>query len=462
MKRLNIKHLQTINWKGFTTGKKVLFTSLFLAIIIFVLLIIFLSFPQTYLNGFLKNKIIYEFTKAYPEYSLKIADVNFNFLKNRIECDSIEIAKPDSTYSCQITSISLSGVGWIELFRGSKFSNNSIANASLDVEGIVFDLKQLQYQIQCGRMHFSVADSIFTAGLFKFHPLVSDEKIFKESKFRNTRYRLIIPKININGLAYLDLINKNNYEMRSINIQDAFLDVLVNMDKPSDTKAPNPLMPSAGLSSMMDTIHVDSLQVMGSRLDYYERYVIGEKAATVTFDNIQALVEGIANHTGIRDTIAIHAQGNFMNTSVMKLIMSIPLGSPDFSFSYSGSLRKMEVNSLNKFLVIAEHHRIKSGILQSANFNINVNSGHATGYVRAEYNDLSVAVLNKETGSENGVFNKMSSLFAKTFIIRGNNMPDKTGLMKIGVVKYTRKPDETFTQFVWYALRSGVGNVVGF
>jgi hypothetical protein len=142
--------------------------------------------------------------------------------------------------------------------------------------------------------------------------------------------------------------------------------------------------------------------------------------------------------------------------------MLIPLGSPQLSFSYSGSLNKMEVSSLNKFLEIAEHKRIKSGVLHSAAYNINVNSGRAAGSVRVEYSDLSIAALNKKTGSENGIFDRLSSFIAKSFILRGDNMPDKSGSMKIGVVKYTRKPDETFIQFVWFALRGGVGNVAGF
>ena len=41
-------------------------------------------------------------------------------------------------------------------------------------------------------------------------------------------------------------------------------------------------------------------------------------------------------------------------------------------------------------------------------------------------------------------------------------MPGKSGSMKIGIVKFTRKPDEPFIQFTWFALRSGIANVVGF
>ncbi len=462
MKKLKIRHLQPINWKKSSSGKIALYASFSVGIILLLFALIFFLFPETYFNGFLKNRVIDVFTKAYPEYSLKIAGVNFNILKNRIECDSISLTKIDSTFSCRISSFYLDGIGWIKLLREKDFSPNSIANADLDAEGIVINFKQSQNQINCGHLHLSVPDSVIKAESLELHPSITDEQFFAESKFRNTRYRFVVPKISVNGLAYSGLFYGDTYRARSINIRDAFINILVNMDKPWDTKAPSPVMPNEGLSSIKDTIRVDSLQVINSKLNYYERFLAGAKAASVTFDKIQAFAEGINNHTDRRDTIVFHAQGNFMNTSAMKLFMLIPLGSPQFSFSYSGSLKKMEANSLNKFLEIAENHRITSGTLQSATFNINVKSGHAAGYVRAEYDDLSVAVLNKNTGSANGIFNRISSFLAKIFIIRRNNMPDKSGSLKLGVVKFTRTPDETFTQFVWFALRSGVGNIVGF
>lgn len=122
----------------------------------------------------------------------------------------------------------------------------------------------------------------------------------------------------------------------------------------------------------------------------------------------------------------------------------------------------MDVTTLNSFLEVSDHHRIKSGIIQSATYGINVTSGQASGSLRVIYKDLSVAVLNKDTGSEKGIFDRVSSFIGKTFVIRESNKLDEEGLMMIGKIKYTRKPDEPFFQFVWFALRSGIGNVVGF
>ncbi len=462
MEKIKFKHFQTINWRKLSPDKITLFSSIAARTILILFALIILFFPQTYLNGFLKIRIIDSFTKAYPEYSLNIARVNFNVLNNRVECDSITLTKKDSAFSSKIGTFSLYGIGWIKLLREKKFSSKTISEAVLNAKGIVLNFKQSQNQILCGSLHLSVPDSEIVADSVEFHPLITDEQFFSESKFRSTRYRFVIPKIIVSGLEYSRLLDGNNYRTRSITIRNVFVDILVNMDKQFDTKSPNPLMPNEGLSSIKDTIRVDSLQITNGRLNYHERYAVGAKAALITFDKMQLLAEGIVSHTGRLDTISIHAQGNFMNTSKMKLHMLIPLGSPQFSFSYGGSLNKMELSSLNKFLEIAEHRSIQSGILHEATFNVNVNSKNATGYVRAVYSNLSFDVLNKNTGKGNGILDRIYSFIGKTFIIRGNNMSDKSGKMKIGTVEYTQKSDEPFIQFVWFALRTGVGNAVGF
>ena len=158
----------------------------------------------------------------------------------------------------------------------------------------------------------------------------------------------------------------------------------------------------------------------------------------------------------------IRGEGILMNSTKIKLHMAIPLNSKEFSLQYSGSAGRMEVTELNSFIEPGEHQRIKTGILESASFNINVNSGHASGTLRAEYHDLIIDVINKNTGSDKGFFDKVSSLFSKIFVVRGSNLPDKDGSIKIGEIKYTRNPEDYFFQFIWFAVRNGIADVVGF
>jgi hypothetical protein len=149
----------------------------------------------------------------------------------------------------------------------------------------------------------------------------------------------------------------------------------------------------------------------------------------------------------------------FMNAAELKVLMTIPV-SPDFSLHYSGSLGPMDLTQLDAFLEFAEHLKIKSGNAQGVLFDVAVTSGVARGYVHAAYSKLEVAVLDKLTGSEKGLDNRLNSFFVNAFKIRNANGPGEAGSMKQGKVNYARGPGDEFIQFLWFALRTGVLDVI--
>jgi hypothetical protein len=119
----------------------------------------------------------------------------------------------------------------------------------------------------------------------------------------------------------------------------------------------------------------------------------------------------------------------------------------------------MDLSPINSFLEISDHMRIKSGVLEAVTYEINVASGRASGNVSGVYRNLTLAAINKTTGSEKGFSNKVKSFIANNFRVRRNNVP---GSMKIGRVNYTRQPDDPFIQYAWFSLRTGVRDVLGF
>jgi hypothetical protein len=450
----------SFNWGKPSLLKVVKYTGFVIGTIILICLLIFIFFPDPFINTFLKDRITKELSKAYPEYSIKLGDMHYNVWKNRIGCDSITLKNSEFTGSA--ASFSVSGINWLKILRQRDFTSNTLNSSVIDAQKIVIDFRKAQNILRLRMLHISVPDSEMTADSIQYHSLIDDEQFFAKSKFRQTRFRFDIPQIKIMGLDCLALLQGNSYSAGNINIHGLFADILVNMDKPYDKNSSNPQMPNEALSSMKEIIHINSLKIINGRLKYSERFVVKAKPGLITFNKVNISVSEIANHTVHPVTTVIHGEGIFMNSGKMKLFMAIPLTSKNFSLQYSGSLSRMDVTELNSFIEQGEYRRIKSGILQSAEFNINVNSGIARGTLRVEYKDLSLAILNKNTGSEKGIFNRVLSLFGKIFVIRGTNMPDEKGLMKIGNIKYTRDPEDYFLQYVWFALRNGVADVVGF
>ena len=387
--------------------------------------------------------------------------MHYNVWKNHVECDSISLKTGDSTLSCNVASISVGGINWMKILWNRDFTLNDITSSVIDAQKIVFDFRKSQYELSIGMLHISMPDSELVTDSIKYYSLIGNEQFFAKSEFRQTIFHFNIPQMEIVGLDYLSLLKGNSYKARNISIYNLFADILVNMDKPYDINSSNPEMPNQVLSSMKETVNIDSFKIINGRLNYRERFAVKATPGIVTFKKVNVSVRGISNK--IRpDTAVIHGEGLLMDSGKMKLDMAIPLASKDFSLRYSGSLSTMDITSLNTFIEPSEHQRIKSGVLQSASFNINVNSGYASGALNIIYKDVSIVYLDENTGSEKGVFNQILSLFGKVFIIRGTNMPDEKGLIKIGEIKYERKPTDYFLQFLWFALRDGVADVLGF
>ncbi len=451
------------NRRKLTLRKAAFYASGALGAIILVCALVFLFFPDTFVNGYLKNKIIKAFTKAYPAYSIRIAGIHYNIWENRIGSDGLTLTSIDSAFSCSIGSFSVRGVAWLQFLRHGNSASKVLNGSVADARELILTFRRLQYELQCGRLRISLPDSEISANALELRPLVSDDKFFSSSKFRRTRFRINLPQCKVTGADCVRLLQGKAYTAGSIKVNNGLFDVLVNKDTPAEPDSPRPLMPCEALASLKKITRVNSLSIMNGRLKYAERYIIGSPPAEVTLDSVRLSAEGITNHAAAGAMAMIYGQGIFMKTSAMKIRMAIPVISPEIPMRYSGSLDGMELTRLNSFLETGEGLRIKSGVLETATFEIAIIAGRASGPLRAMYKDLNITVLGKQlTGTEKGALNRLASFMINTMKIRASNMPDKSGSIKIGEAKYTRKRDDTFLQLIWFSLRSGIGDVVGF
>lgn len=442
--------------------KRVLYAGAALGALVLVCLLVLLSFRDPILNRFIKPRIAGALAEAYPAYAVRIGQMHYSILKDRFAFDSIAVRAVDSTLSGTMGPFSVSAVSWMHLLWGGSLAPNDFAKAVVEAHDIVLDFPQSQYELRCGLLRVSVPDSAFLCEALMLHPPADDEQFFAGSRLRRTRFRLAVPNARVLGVAYLELLQGKSSSPRFALIQDAFLDVLINKDKSSGKETPPPRTSGDAFAWMKGFLHVDSLSMVNGRVEYGERFAVGAKPALITFESMQVSAVKIGNTEDSAQAVVVDAQGMFMKTGVMNVRMAIPTGSRASSFQYSGSVGRMDIKAFNSFLETAEQMRIVEGVLESATFNISVTSGFASGSVRAVYRDLTLAAINEKTGSENGAADLFASFIANTFKIRGTNMPDNSGAITIGKVKYMRQRDDPFFRFLWFALRSGLGDVVGF
>jgi hypothetical protein len=449
-----------------------------------------LVFGRAILNGYGKERAERAFAKAHPGCALRIGKLDYAVGANRLVAQSLTLNTTNTTLKAG--RVSLTGVRWVRLLWGKAALADVLAEASLDATNIEVDFPHAYYGIRCARLRALAPGSELTAEGTELRTLVGDEEFFAAHDYRTTRFHVVLPECRVLGLAYGELLQGKSYRAGSIHLSNPSFEALVDRDKPEEPFVSSPLMVHEALAAIGQPLRIDSVSITNGHVRYCERVAAGADPGVLTFGAVSVSVEGIANRAEGAGAIRIQAQGDLMDAGTLKVLMTIPVAPPNFSLHYSGSLSAMDLTRLDGFLDIAAHTRIKSGRAKEASFDIDVNAGEARGQVRATYRDLEIALLNKQTGSAKGLENRAASFLANELKIRHSNAPDldnqtgsarglanrvasyfanelkirpantadAPGPMKEGKVNYTRRPEEEFLQFAWFALRSGVLDVI--
>jgi hypothetical protein len=410
-----------------------------------------LSFGQLAIHGFSVLEQLQG--KSFRASLLRINDASIDMLVSMykpVEPDTTSPASTNTIFASLKEKLRIDSIS-IENTRYNYAESNS--PDSSPTEG---------YAIQCGGFHISLHDSSLSVSNLTINPLLDAIPYFADSKYRRTRLSILLSEVSINGLIFPELLEGNNFQARSAEINKAAIGIQVSMYKPSKNPVAKTLMPNEILASVQEKFHIDSMHVINSAITYEEFYGARSKPATIQFNDVNVVAKGIANTTPDGDTLDIKGNTNFMNGGVLSLALQVPLTSPKFSLRCSGSLSPMKLSKFNAFLETAERARLTSGISQSASFALQINDGKAKGNVRIEYKDFSLAFLDAKTKSSKGIFNIIKSFLANTFKLKGSNQKDSSGKLKLGTIRYTRKKDDTFMQIIWFSVRSGVADLIGF
>jgi hypothetical protein len=429
-----------------------------LGVVVLSVVVLFALFGGAIVSSYGKAKAERAYAEAYPGSTLRIGELNYALGANRLIARQITVSATNA--SLEVDQLTLTGVRWAKLLWGSAAPADVLARASVEATNIVVEFPQAYYGFRCERLRASVPDSELIVEGTELQTLVGDEEFFAAHPFRETRYRIVLPECHVLGLAYDELLRGSAYRARSVHLTRPFLEGLINRDKEPAPFVTSPLMVHEALAAIRQPLRVDHLSVTNGHFRYGERRFVDADPAAVTFGAVNLAIEGIANGGEPAATIEVDGRGDLMNAGTMVVRMSIPITPPDFALHYSGSLSAMDLTHLNEFLELAEQIRINSGTVQEATFDIEVRDGQARGRVRAIFDDLGIAILDVETGTKQGFGNRISSFLANALAIRKSNAPDALGSMRVGDVNHTRSPEDTFLEFVWISLRSGVLDVI--
>jgi hypothetical protein len=294
----------------------------------------------------------------------------------------------------------------------------------------------------------------------QLQPFLGNEQFFAARQFRRTLFHLNVAHCRFAGLAGLELLQGKACRARKVEFQGCVLDTVFNRDKPINLEAHRLLTLNDLLAAIRIPVQLDQVSFTNSQLRFGQRTAPGQPAKFLTFDSVHLAAENLSYPAAPGRFSPMYATAKFMSAGELSLTAQVPLAEPEFSFRYSGSLAAMDLTRLNPFLEAAANCRVKTGLLRELTFSAQSVGGHAQGQLRGLYEHLDLEFLPRN--GQAAFVEGTKSFVVDEFLLRRTNLPQAGKPLAIGRMDYTRQPGESFVHFGWFALRSGMMDVLGF
>lgn len=439
---------------------KLLYVCASALLVIALCISVLVLFPNIFVNGYLKSKIELALQKAYPQHEVQIAAVRISILDNVLEIDSVKLTPKDTLFALEVAQISISEIDWLQIIWSGDVHTSSLGNTAATAQNIL--LTSGRYKFLCKGLRVSIPDSSCEIHVVSVMPTTDDEGFFELKKTRSTRFIISASQFKSAGVDFIGALDGKQYVARSMLVDSLHIDVYMNKDKDYDKHAAKPRMPNQIFALVPGRLQIDSIDFSNAQFDYAERAFKGARSAAVFIDEINMNIVGVTNVPTPATAMVIHALGRIQKSGLLKTRITIPTASVGLAMHISGSLSAMPLSKFNTFLEVAEHIRISTGQLQHATMNISVSKGRSTGRVKAVYTDLYITSLDEKTNKDSGLMNSIKMFLSNLFVFNGSNTRDSDGKIEPGLVNYVHKPNDEFMEIVWFSVRSGIGDIVGF
>lgn len=264
-------------------------------------------------------------------------------------------------------------------------------------------------------------------------------------------------------LIYLDkhaFIANNEIKIGNIEINGLVLDVYRDKRLP---RPPNKFKPLVGsmLKNLSTQVLVDTLNVSASRITNEEYAIGGKQSGAIDFLDITATLSNVTNmqeHINENKNMLLIASGK-VEEAPFTINTAFDLSSSDDYFVMKGQLGKFDLNCLNPILENVAFVKVESGVSENLEFDFKSTNEYAIGKMTFQYDNLKIALVNKENYTTRGKGANVLSFVANTFVIKKRN--PKFVFLKEGDIYFKRHKNKSIFNYWTKSLLSGIISSVG-
>lgn len=426
-----------------------------------------------------------------------------NIILDTISCENIEFFQPpkinlqagngknkqanDSTGFMNVYSIKLKHIGFPKVhFIPARKSSIVLGNMSIKINDIQADKigkvrkKPLEYSkevaIGLSSMNLKSKDNHYDFSLkglevnslrksfrinsFKIIPYKGEKAFASAEKYQADRYDLTMKDLVFSDIVMNDVLDKKLIASR-LDVKSTNAKIYRDLTKPLEKKNKVGNYPSQLLGKLDMNINIKKMTLNSAYIEYKERQentdstgIVAFSNSTITISNVTNLPEAIKENNELN----IAFRSNILKQVPIKGNFIFRLNDKEGHFRANGHTAGFDAEILNKVTIPMALIKIKSGKINSLDFNFKGNNTSAKGDVILKYNDLKVDVLKRDKNTNDIKKRGLVSFMANLIVKNDNPM---NGTLREVNPEYERNNYKSFFNLVWKTLFTGMKETVG-
>ncbi len=337
------------------------------------------------------------------------------------------------------------------------YSDNLIAK----ITNFYFVLPDNLSSIRVDELTLNAKDSSILATNFALIPLVSRYDYGPAKGFQSTWLKIENNSISLDKVDFLSIVNNNSFNAQMLEVNK--LDISVFRDKriefPEWQRRP---LFQTNLRNLNFTLNIDTILVHDGFITYQEHSEKAKATGEVFFSDLNVAVYNLTNDsirmlsnskTQLTATTNAFGKGHLKGEFVFDLV------NVDNIHTYGVEVDSFDLREFNRILIPSASVQISSGYSKKIIMTAKANENYSYGEMKFYYEDLKIALLNRETETPKGIGNALGSFFANTFIIKSNN--PRNFFLRKGDIFFERDKKRAIFNYWSKTILSGVVSSIG-
>ncbi len=297
---------------------------------------------------------------------------------------------------------------------------------------------------------------------FHIDPLLDEQAFTRSLKLADDRFDFTMNNINIRNIDFYRLFNEEIIA-DSVVVSSSSFKIYRDLALPHDKKNRVGTYPNQAIASIPVPLHIKTILLQNSFVEYKERNQKTRQSGKVQFFNTNATLSNVTNMKEVGQKngfMIVDARTRFLNKTALHATWKFYLFHPKGRFDLNGTLGTINARDVNVLAEPMGPAKIEDGVIKSLRFNFAANDYNMSGKVTMIYDNLKVAVMEKDEDTKKLKKKKFLS-FAANIIIKNSNPSGKKDNPRVIDVNYQRDTHRSMFHMIWKGLFKGIKESAG-